>query len=390
MSAKRVIQAAVLFVFLAGLWFAVITLFPVQLSRMAFAPTHGFEPLPALTARSYADPALWVARPDRPGNPAQWQPPGAQRADRDTAPGEAAVFFVHSTTFLGRDHWNAPLDDIDSRRRADLLVAATASAFNDAGPVWVPHYRQAALGAFLTHGPARDQAIDLAYADIRAAFSAFLAALPADQPIILAGHSQGALYVARLLRDRVRATPLARRLVAAYVIGWPVSAQRGPPALGLPACAAPDSTGCLAGWMSFAEPARPDLLLSALPTVPFEGPGHGENGESFDGEALLCTNPLSGRPGTAPMPASANLGTLLPDGRDPDTERAGPLAPGIVPARCTARGLLLVGPPPTVGQFVLPGNAYHVYDIPLFWANLRADVTRRHHAWLRLHAPNNS
>jgi predicted PurR-regulated permease PerM len=46
MSAKRVIQAAVLFVFLAGLWFAVITLFPVQLSRMAFAPTHGFEPLP--------------------------------------------------------------------------------------------------------------------------------------------------------------------------------------------------------------------------------------------------------------------------------------------------------------------------------------------------------
>jgi len=52
MSAKRVIQAAVLFVFLAGLWFAVITLFPVQLSRMAFAPTHGFEPLPALTARA--------------------------------------------------------------------------------------------------------------------------------------------------------------------------------------------------------------------------------------------------------------------------------------------------------------------------------------------------
>jgi hypothetical protein len=24
--------------------------------------------------------------------------------------------------------------------------------------------------------------------------------------------------------------------------------------------------------MSFAEPARPDLLLSALPTVPFEAP----------------------------------------------------------------------------------------------------------------------
>jgi hypothetical protein len=50
--------------------------------------------------------------------------------------------------------------------------------------------------------------------------------------------------------------------------------------------------------------------------------------------------------------------------------------------------LLLVGPPPTVWQFVLPGNAYHVYDIPLFWANLRADVTRRSRAWARQHGQN--
>jgi len=26
---------------------------------------------------------------------------------------------------------------------------------------------------------------------------------------------------------------------------------------------------------------------------------------------------------------------------------------------------------------VLPGNNYHVYDIPLFWANTKADVARR-------------
>jgi hypothetical protein len=28
-------------------------------------------------------------------------------------------------------------------------------------------------------------------------------------------------------------------------------------------------------------------------------------------------------------------------------------------------------------RFILPGNNFHVYDIPLFWANLRADVERR-------------
>ncbi len=39
-----------------------------------------------------------------------------------------------------------------------------------------------------------------------------------------------------------------------------------------------------------------------------------------------------------------------------------------VAARCDERGLLLIGDPPELGPYVLPGNNYHVYDIPLFWA----------------------
>jgi hypothetical protein len=34
-----------------------------------------------------------------------------------------------------------------------------------------------------------------------------------------------------------------------------------------------------------------------------------------------------------------------------------------------------------MGPFVAPGNNYHVYDIPLFWANIRADFARRVGAW---------
>ena len=37
--------------------------------------------------------------------------------------------------------------------------------------------------------------------------------------------------------------------------------------------------------------------------------------------------------------------------------------------------------PPAIGPYVMPGNNYHVYDIPLFWANLRADMARRVAAW---------
>ena len=87
-------------------------------------------------------------------------------------------------------------------------------------------------------------------------------------------------------------------------------------------------------------------------------------------------NPLTGLVGGT-APASANLGTLVPE----DSMEKGELRPGLVPARCDARGLLMIGPPPEMGSYVLPGNNYHVYDLPLFWANTKADVIARADAW---------
>ena len=91
---------------------------------------------------------------------------------------------------------------------------------------------------------------------------------------------------------------------------------------------------------------------------------------------MLCTNPLTGREG-GEAPASANLGTLIPDA----LFKTGKLEPRLVPARCGPDGLLYIGPPPKLGPFVLPGNNFHVYDIPLFWGNLRGDFARRTAAW---------
>ena len=59
----------------------------------------------------------------------------------------------------------------------------------------------------------------------------------------------------------------------------------------------------------------------------------------------------------------------------------GSIITAFVPARCNAQGLLIIGKPLDLGGYVLPGNNYTAYDIPLFWANLRADVARREAAW---------
>src|SRR3569832_1591182 len=87
----------------------------------------------------------------------------------------------------------------------------------------------------------------LAYRDVAAAFDQF-AQKAGKRPIILAAHSQGALHLERLLREKVAGKPIAKRIVAAYVVGWPISTTADLLALGLPACSAPDQAGCILSW----------------------------------------------------------------------------------------------------------------------------------------------
>jgi hypothetical protein len=123
-------------------------------------------------------------------------------------------------------------------------------------------------------------------------------------------------------------------------------------------------------WSSFAEPADPSPVLETYAS------STGLDGTLRGTSQILCTNPLTGGAERQAM-AERNLGTLKPEG----DLTAGELVRRAVPARCDKRGLLLIGDPPEMGRYVLPGNNYHVYDIPLFWANVQADVAQRVSAW---------
>ncbi len=339
-----------------------------DLTSFAFVPTGSYEAQEPLAADAYAEPAMWYSRPGIGAkDPARWLPEGV---NREGSPLRAAVFFIHPTSYLAKAKWNAPLDDAESRIRGTLFVRAMASPFNASENLWVPRYRQAAFGAFLTGAPDGTKALDAAYADVLRAFDHFIASVDKDAPIVLAGHSQGAFHLKRLMRERVAGKPLARRIAAAYAVGWPVSLEHDLPLMGLPACATARQSGCVMSWLSFAEPADTGMILESYARRP------GLDGKALGGSAFLCSNPLTGGTGGS-APASANLGTLVPE---KDFE-AGRIVPAMVPARCGKDGFLQIGEPPDLGAYVLPGNNYHVYDIPLFWANLRADVARRVNAW---------
>ncbi|MGL5836888.1 MAG: DUF3089 domain-containing protein [Sphingorhabdus sp.] len=327
-------------------------------------PTVEFKKQEALATNIYDDPKMWFARGEqKANNPTLWQPVGAPATE---VPGSAAIFFIHPTSFMARTHWNAPLDDQESQDRARLFLRGLASPFAAAGEVWAPRYRQAGIGAFLTTKPEGAAALDDAYQDVQLAFDHFVKNVQKDRPIILAGHSQGALHLTHLLKDRIAGKPIAKRIVAAYVVGWPVSVTTDLPEMGLPACTSPDQTGCIMAWNSYAEPAGYERIIELYDATT------GFNGESRKDTSILCTNPLNG--GAVPKAeASANLGTLKPSG----DLSSGELVPTTVPARCDDKGFLLIGDPVDMGPYTLPGNNYHVYDYPLFWANIRADALWR-------------
>ncbi|MFB0610875.1 DUF3089 domain-containing protein [Aurantiacibacter poecillastricola] len=364
---------------LAGL--LVLRVFAEDLTRMAMVPDVEFTEQTALQDNAYQDPAMWFSRPGKSAvnDPARWQP--AMAEDRSPLPTPAeppeddappfAVFFVHPTSFLERDAWNAPLDHQASQDRAQLMSRGMASAFNRASEIWVPRYRQATYGAFLTDAPEAGRALDAAYADIAMAFDFFVDSVPEDMPIVLAGHSQGGYHVVRLLAEKLQGSPLLDRIAVAYPVGIPISLETDLPQLNLPACATARQAGCIVSWASFAEPAETDQYLRLYNSTP------GLDGQSREGSAILCVNPLTGNANDE-AEAARNLGTLVPE----SDLASGELVPGAVPARCDPdTGVLLIGDPPELGEYVLPGNNYHVYDIPLFWRNLQEDVVTRVRAW---------
>ncbi len=368
MLARRflwVIAILIMLVFAAAVAYR---LFGGQLLQAALVPRTSFAASPVSEPPNYRQVSGWLAQP-RLNHPARWTPPGYRAAPQ---PG-AVVFFVPDSAYFGNDRWTMPLADAATDQRAASFLKAQASVFNGVAEIWAPRYRAASFAASVTASRDATLALDFAYADVLRAFDVFAAQVPFDAPIILAGHGQGSRQLLRLLNERVAGAPVAKRIVAVYLIGWPVSVQADLPATGFAACTAPAQTGCILSWSSFADPVDARSLRTLFDASP------GLTGQPHRGTAILCTNPLTGSVTVQAQPPARNIGALVPDTQT--------LVPHGIGARCLPSGVLSIGPPPArFGEFVLPGNSYHFYDYQLFWANLRADAEARVAALPTVHA----
>lgn len=289
------------------------------------------------------------------------------------------VFFIHPTSYLGHAHWNAAIDDPEATHTLPRILASQASPFGATARLFVPRYRQAAFGAFIANNDDTKKALATAYADIEAAFDYYMKSHNDGRPFIVAGHSQGALLGSMLLKHRISGTDLARRLIAAYLPGWPLSLSHDVGALqDIGACATKTDTGCLISWQTFGEDGNPDYLETTYAHQ------RGLDGKEKLTSAKLCHNPVTWIHNGASDKAM-HLGSVPPIPSIDDPLPA-PI-PQALAARCKDDGFLYVSPAPDAPftRLLLPGSNYHAYDIHLFSMDIRANVRERASAWLQSH-----
>ncbi|MBY4208077.1 DUF3089 domain-containing protein [Rhodococcus fascians] len=109
------------------------------------------------------------------------------------------------------------------------IASFQAARFNTQCRVFAPVYRQTPL---LMLNPAllgaAEPSIDLAYADVRAAWANYMATENKGRGVLLIGHSQGTFMLRKLMRKTFdRDAALREQLVGAFLMGGNVETARG-------------------------------------------------------------------------------------------------------------------------------------------------------------------
>ena len=115
MCARRFLIVVVILTLLVVAGAFAMFQFGEQVLIRSAIPQGHYQAPPPRSGADYAEEANWIARPGLADDPSWWRPTQEARA---LTPQPAHAFYIHPTTYLQRDRWNAPLDDHASRDRA--------------------------------------------------------------------------------------------------------------------------------------------------------------------------------------------------------------------------------------------------------------------------------
>jgi hypothetical protein len=180
-----------------------------------------------------------------------------------------------------------------------------ASRFSQTCKVYAPIYPQLTLAQINTPGDVTPEDSEKAYLGVLSAFEEYLAKYNDGRGFVLIGHSQGALLLEPLIKEKIDSNPaLLKQLVSAILLGGNVLVPKGKTVGGtfknVPSCQVAGQTGCVVAYSSFLnEP--PEGAFFGRVDSPLLGGSLTE--EELKNDEVLCVNP-------APFVQGDNVGPL--------------------------------------------------------------------------------
>jgi hypothetical protein len=366
------VVAAIIVLIVAAVATIYVTGSARKVAAFLFQPSHGWDLKRKAPAPDYADAASWAALPSKPGLTA-YVPAGVAAPATDP---KVDVFFIHPTGYMSGAEWNSPLDpNSQTEENTGWMMANQASAFNGCCAVYAPRYREATIFRYVDAGPELyKKSGDFAYGDVDRAFTYFLEHYSKGRPFIIASHSQGTEHGMNLVRRRIDGTPLAQRMVAAYLIGGGITDKEVDALKTVHACASPTDLHCVIHWATYRE--GPNPVRDDTP------------------DKLLCVNPLTWLRDGAMAPAALHKGAVPISGGfqikfwGGDTAHGMQFPPLGAPlkawthAQCRDGFLFVKDQSGGVLAKGAAGGNYHGLDYPLFALDIRENAEARVAAFL--------
>jgi hypothetical protein len=282
------------------------------------------------------------------------------------------VFYLYPTAWQKIQDSDPNICDIDNPSMLAGSASAfgrSATAFETFANIYAPYYRQADAAYALTLPlPEHDALIaGIPTMDAVAAFDYYIKNFNAGRPFILAGHSQGSNVLINLLTGYLKDHPdVYQRMIAAYVIGYPVTAQIIADHPHLKFAEGPDDTGVIISYNTQA----PDVVPGVNPVL--------------SGLVGLVINPITWTRTETLATTAEGLGSIMPN---PATMIFEPV-PQYADARVDiANGVLICASADEDGLYELthhgfPRGVYHSFDYPFYYFNLRANAQNRVNKYL--------
>ena len=262
------------------------------------------------------------------------------------------IFYLYPTAWMPDSITNPLYCEIDEPTMltgSAYAYSKQATAFETVGNIFAPYYRQAnAMRTLVLPEDQRWELLkNLPAKDVMAAFDYYIKNYNNGRPFIIAGHSQGANLMLFLLKDYMTENPgVYARMVAAYVIGYPVTAEFMNANQHLKFAEGPDDTGVIISYNT----QSPNVAAGTNIVV-------GDN-------IGLVINPINWKRDETIATAAESLGSYMPDSTTINFEKALNFADARIDL---TQGVLICGSVDDSAMYKLSGGMglgiYHGFDL---------------------------